>query len=40
MRNQYKASMREILMEEEEILYRPTKTPEIMGVVVARGPLE
>lgn len=27
-------------MKEDEFLYKPNRTPEIEGVVIARGPLE
>jgi len=32
--------MKYIGMEEENIPFKPSVTPEILGVVLARGPLE
>ncbi len=36
----FKRGMRVSSMEEKELPERPTETPEISGIVLARGPLE
>jgi len=36
----FKLEMRVISMEEKELPFRPNETPEISGIVLARGPLE
>ncbi|GEM_PF-2460838 len=36
----FKHGMRVIIMEEKELPFRPNETPEILGTVLARGPLE